>query len=236
MSLDFLSPRRSEPFGERLPVARTPLAATLGRLGATFAERDGWSSATSFGDPEAEAAACRTSVGVADRSELDKLELTGSGEALAASAHAELGAEGWETAAPKPGTARRAAGAWWCPITPNRLMVIAEAGGTDALGSRLQRASVVDVTTQLGVIALVGPRARDVLARVTALDVRPGRLPEGGFRPGSIARTPGMLLRERGDSFLVFFGAAYAEYMWTVLLDGAGPLGGRAVGTEALDA
>lgn len=214
-------------------MARTPLAATLRRLGATFAQRDGWSVAASFGDPEGEVTACRTSVGVADRSELDKLELTGSADALAALVGAVSTAEEERSARLEPGTALRAADAWWCPVTPNRVMVLAEAGGTDAPGSS-ERASVVDVTTQLGAIALVGPRARDVLTRVTALDVRPGSLPEGGFRPGSIARTPGMLLRERDDRFLVLFGAAYAEYMWTVLLDTAEPLDGRAVGTEAL--
>ena len=45
---------------------------------------------------------------------------------------------------------------------------------------------------------------------------------------------PGMVLRERGDRFLHLFGAGYASYIWTVFVDAAEQLGGRAVGVEAL--
>jgi hypothetical protein len=43
-----------------------------------------------------------------------------------------------------------------------------------------------------------------------------------------------MILRESGDRFLHLFGAGYAHYVWTVLIDAATQLGGRAVGTDAL--
>ncbi len=45
-----------------------------------------------------------------------------------------------------------------------------------------------------------------------------------------------MLLREGGDRYLHLFGAGYAHYTWTVFIDAAEHLGGRAVGAEALSA
>ena len=41
-----------------------------------------------------------------------------------------------------------------------------------------------------------------------------------------------MILRERGDRFLHLFGAGYAGYVWTVFVDAAEELGGRAVGVD----
>ena len=67
-------------------------------------------------------------------------------------------------------------------------------------------------------------RAR-AFARATALDMRPASFPERGFAPVSVARTPGMVLREDGDRFLHLFGAGYAQYNWTVFVDAAQSLG-----------
>ena len=66
--------------------------------------------------------------------------------------------------------------------------------------------------------------------------MRPDRFAERAFAPVSVARTPGMVLREGGNRFLHLFGAGYAHYNWTVFVDAAEHLGGRAVGVEALRA
>jgi hypothetical protein len=42
-----------------------------------------------------------------------------------------------------------------------------------------------------------------------------------------------MVLREGGDRFLHLFGAGFAAYIWTVFVDAATSLGGRAVGVTA---
>ena len=96
--------------------------------------------------------------------------------------------------------------------------------------------SVIELTSSWGSNAIVGPLARECFARGTALDMRPQRFPEGGFAPVSVARTPGLVLREGGDRFLHLFGSGYAQYNWTVFVDAAQSLGGRAVGLEALGA
>ena len=51
----------------------------------------------------------------------------------------------------------------------------------------------------------------------------------------SVGRVPAMVLRENGDRFLVLFGSAYADYMWTALTDAGFALGASLVGNAALE-
>jgi glycine cleavage system aminomethyltransferase T len=113
------------------------------------------------------------------------------------------------------GTAARTDGGWRCPITRDRTLVIGDRG-----------AEGIDLTSSLAALTISGPQAREVFARFCALDLRPQSLPVGGFRPGSVGRTPGYVLREDEDRFLMLFGWALGEYMWTVVADAAGALGG----------
>jgi sarcosine oxidase subunit gamma len=216
MSLEFLSPDLALDGGPR-PVARSPIEPCLRAAGAHFEVRDGWSVATRVGSPEADLEACRAGAGVGDRSALGKLELQGT-------LPLEL----------VLGTATPAEDAWWCPLTPERALLLSPPHATGGWRRRLERelldGQVVDVTTAFAALTVIGPAAREVLARLTALDLRPQRLPEGGLKPGSVARVPGMVLRERGDRFLILFGAAHAEYLWTVVADaGATPVGEEAL-------
>jgi len=127
-------------------------------------------------------------------------------------------------------TAVRIGEGWYCPITPTRALVIGAEADVPA------GVTALDVTAVFGALVIAGPSARETFARFCALDLRESKLPVGGFRPGSVARTPGFVLREADERFLVLFGAAYGPYVWEVVMDAATRLGGRAVGSEALDA
>jgi sarcosine oxidase gamma subunit len=85
-------------------------------------------------------------------------------------------------------------------------------------------------------LTVVGPAAREVFARFCAIDLRTDVTPVRGLRPGSVARQPGLVLREAEDRYLVLFGWAVGEYMWTVVEDAARHLGGRPAGVAALGA
>ncbi len=94
--------------------------------------------------------------------------------------------------------------------------------------------SVADVSSVFAALTLVGPLAREVFARFCAVDLRSRVTPVGALRPGSVARQPGLIVREDEDRFLFLFGWAVGEYMWTVVEDAAGHLGGAPVGHDAL--
>ena len=225
MSLEFLSP--STHALARSPMERQALAA-----GAQLEERDGWNLAVRFGDEEAERARCATSVGFADLSHLGKIELQAAPGDPAAIAGETI----------ELGRATRFEDGWWCPYTPERAIALCEPGALAPLRERLEASaaahtgptSVIDVSTAFGALALQGPLARETFARFTALDLRDVATPPGAFRPGSVARTPGAILRESEDRWLMLFGAALGQYVWTVVADAAENLGGGPVGVNTL--
>ena len=181
-------------------VARSPMESQALAAGAQMEVRGGWNLAVGY-----PGAATNPPVAWADVSHLRKLEVFGR-HALAL------------------GTATRTDGAWWCPVTRERALVL---GGADL--------DALELTTTLAALTIVGPLAREVFARFCALDLRPQAMPVGAFRPGSLARTPGYVLREDSDRFLMLFGWALGEYMWTVVADAAESLGGGPVGIDALE-
>jgi glycine cleavage system aminomethyltransferase T len=112
----------------------------------------------------------------------------------------------------------------WLPMTATRALVL---GGEAPPGA-------LDVTTGFGALRIAGPLARETFARFTAIDLRPHVTGPGDWRPGSVARTPGGILCEAEDRFLMLFGAALGQYVWTVVEDAARHLGGGPVGYDAL--
>lgn len=210
------------------PVAVSPLASGTAAAGATFEARDGWEVAVRFADAGVEALACRQAVGWADVSHVPKWELqVAPAQAASLDALAPLPALDGDNLA-----VRDEDGAWWCRLGSTRALVLGRTAAPDA-GSSV---ALLDVTSQLGALRIAGPLSRELLARFCALDLRPQVAPPRALRPGSLARTPGIVLCEAPDRYLMLFGAAYGAYMWEVVHDAGTHLGGRPVGVEALDA
>ena len=216
--LAFLTPRAASDAVR----ARSPMERLMRAGGARFERRGGWSVAVAFDDPERERERAVGTVAFADRSHLTKLEIHATPRALS-------------TLELTPGLAARRDGAWWCPVTSSRLLVLGEpaSGLPDELTA--PETTLVDLTCGLAALSLIGPGANELLARFCAIDVRPTITPVGGFRPGSVARTPGYVLREAEQQLLVLVGWALGEYLYEVVSDAAGRLGGGPVGADALE-
>jgi heterotetrameric sarcosine oxidase gamma subunit len=205
-------------------LAKSPMEPGAAAASATFEERDGWKVAVSFPGEDF------STVGFADLSHLGKIEVQGD---VAAITGRDL----------ELGHATRAEGAWWCPYSSTRAVVLCPASDTAALRGRLTASaadanglsSVIDTTTAQGAMTILGPLAREVFARFTAIDLRPQEMPVRGWRPGSVARTGGAILCEAPDRYLMLFGAALGQYVWTVVADAAEHLGGGPVGVDALE-
>ncbi len=212
MSLDFLAPEANGDAVARSPMEREALTA-----GARMELRDGWNIAAGF---DGEEPRLRDTVGFADLSHLGKLELNGPFEELA----------------PVPlefGMAARAEGAWWCPVARERALVICEPSALPGLRERFG-SRAIELSTSYAALTIAGPLSREVFARFCALDLRPQSCPPRAFRPGSVARTPGYVLREEGDRFLMLFGWALGRYVWEQVADAAKHVGGGPVGVDAL--
>jgi heterotetrameric sarcosine oxidase gamma subunit len=232
VSLDFLTP--DSTLGHRV-LARSPMERLAREAGAQLMPQNGWNVALAYVEPAAELARLIDTVGFADRSNLTKLELQAAPEILAGIVARASGGLVLE-----PGLAACSRGTWWCPVTPTRVLVLSEPSAAPVRAAVADAAdadgevTVVDVTCALAALSLLGPGARELLARFCAIDVRRAVTALGGFRPGSVARTPGYVLVEAEDQLLVLVGWALGEYLWQVVADAAEHLGGGPVGAEAL--
>ena len=206
------------------PAAVSSMARDAAAAGARFETRDGWEVAISYAGAKVEQQAIRETVGFADVSHLGVLELQGDLDSV-------------EGVRFEYGTAIRHDDAWWCRCTPDRALVITAPAATATVREKLDgsfKGHVLDVTAAYGAIAIAGPLARETFARFCALDLRPSVTPTAAFRPGSIARGPGYVVREAPERYLALFGTALGSYMWETVADTAGHLGGRPVGVDAL--
>jgi sarcosine oxidase subunit alpha len=120
-------------------------------------------------------------------------------------------------------------------VTPvNQAAAFAETlgGGPDGC------AHVVDLTSGLAGVRMIGPKAGPLLAHVTELDTSPTAFPDMGCAQGKVAEVHGTLLRmDLGGvpSYDLYFSRDFGEYMWETLVEAGGLLGAAPVGIDAMD-
>jgi glycine cleavage system aminomethyltransferase T len=238
VSFEFLAIDAATPFGGSVPVARSPMERGARAAGARFEVRDGWNVAVGFAGAEPERRALEEAAGWADLSHLGKLEVQAGQQDLEAVATTVVGE------APELGRAVRTANAWWLPYTRERAVVLCDPGTIAETRGRVEEAaaaasgftSVVEVTTGLVALAIAGPIAREVIARFSAVDLRPAVTRPHDFKPVSVARTPGAVLVQDTNHYVLMVGAAFGAYLWEVVEDAGRRLGASPVGVDALPA
>jgi glycine cleavage system aminomethyltransferase T len=154
----------------------------------------GWQLPAWYTDPLSELEAVRASVGISDASHLCKFDLRGSAGEF-----------------PPPARLWR--------LTPTHALVISP------LPIGLAASTfVTDVTSIYSAILLAGPNSRDVLQKLTTLDVRDSAMPEGAARQTRLAHVNAIILRSK--EFLILNTRDVAEHVWETLLHaGARPFG-----------
>jgi sarcosine oxidase subunit alpha len=95
---------------------------------------------------------------------------------------------------------------------------------------------VTNVTAAFGAINVAGPRSRELLTRLTDLDLSNEALPYLATAQALVAGVPALLLRigfvgELG--YEIHFPAEYGEYLWSTLLEAGRDLGIAPFGVEA---
>jgi sarcosine oxidase subunit alpha len=104
------------------------------------------------------------------------------------------------------------------------------------LAGSTRRVEVTNLTSQLAAINLAGPHSRDVIARLTGLDVSREGMPYLAAVEGEVAGVPAIVLRigfvgELG--YEIHVPADYAAHVWDRLVEAGRDVGIRPFGVEA---
>jgi heterotetrameric sarcosine oxidase gamma subunit len=207
--------------------------------GAQFTEAGGWRVVEAFSAVQAEVVAARDQVALADVSAMGKVQVEGEGAAevlRAAMGGAPEGVgQGWRTQAGEAYS-----------IRPDLFLVLTPPGGEDEALRRLEAARVgaaglvtmTDMTHGLAAVSVIGPRCRDVLRKLCALDVSGAAFPNETARATSVAKTRQVIARRDVGEALAFtlVGArSLAAYVWEVLAEAGKEFGIMPIGMAGLE-
>jgi len=213
------------------PLRHTPLAAVHQGLGATMTEFAGWLMPLRYRSETAEHNAVRKAAGLFDLSHMGELMVTGDG-AAAALDYALVG----EASAIKPGRARYT---MICApdggviddlivyrLADSQYLVVANASNAAVVAAELaaradgRGAKVWDRTADYALIAVQGPHAAAIVARLTSTDLDQVRY--YASYQASVAGSQALLARTGytgEDGFEIFVGPQDAVPLWQALTE-----------------
>jgi sarcosine oxidase subunit alpha len=230
------------------PAQRTSIHHRHKELGGRMMWTGTWRRPHSYGDVEAEVQAVHGAVGLIDVSTLGKLLVIGPDaaeflERLYPNRFGDMKAGRirytvLNTDAGRimdDGTvARLSDGAYYVTTTSTGAGAVVEwfEWWNAVWGMDVQ---IADVTGALTAVNVAGPRARDLMSRLTDLDVSNEALSYLDAREGKIAGVPSLVLRigfvgELG--YELHFPSPYGEYVWDTILERGEDLGIRPFGLE----
>jgi sarcosine oxidase subunit alpha len=231
------------------PVRRTPLHHWHQAAGARWLDTGQWKRPEHYGDPNAEVGAVRQNVGLIDVSTLGKIEIAGP---EATELLERIYVNKWSDL-----TVGRVRYGVLCTeegilfddgvvaqLAPDRYYLTATTGNTEAVFQWLElwratwrlQAAVVNQTAALAAMNLAGPRAREVLGRLTGLDLSPAGFPYASWREAEVAGVWCRLMRigfvgELG--YEIHCASPYAQHLWEALQEAGSDSGLKAFGVEA---
>jgi sarcosine oxidase subunit alpha len=231
------------------PVRRTPMHHWHQSAGARWLDAGQWKRPDSYGDPAAEVRAVRSATGLIDVSTLGKVEVIGP-DAVTLLERVYVNA--WADLAPgrtrygvmcteegivfDDGVAAR--------LGPEHFYLTATTGNAESVFQWLElwratwrlKALVLNRTSAFAAMNLAGPRAREVLARLSDADVTAGAFPYLAQREIAVAGVPCRVLRvgfvgELG--YEIYCPSSYGQHVWNAILAAGSDVGLRPFGVEA---
>jgi glycine cleavage system aminomethyltransferase T len=115
-------------------------------------------------------------------------------------------------------------------LTPTHALI------TSPLPGSVVSLAVTDVTSVFSAILLAGPKSREVLQKLTTLNVREGSMPDGTARQTRVAHVNATILRSDSQglpAFLILNTRDLAEHVWSALLHAGSEFGARPFGMVA---
>jgi len=187
-----------------------------------------------FGSAAGELAVCVRRVGLANRSDLGKLELSGPAPALD-----EL-VRRVASVSLAPGGTGPSGGAWWCR-GEERVLVLCEPGQRQRLrtllGAAIHRCAGVrlrDVTEELDALAIVGSRAGRLLGALGVLGPEADLRRSAPFTHARVAGAPVDVLLQSDSRALILTVRADAARVWHAVEEAGRPLHLSHVGSDAV--
>ncbi len=198
--------------------------------GAVLAQRDGHTIIANYGSVPGEIAVCMKSVGLIDRSDFGAFDIRAETRRLERTLTERLG-----DPPIAPGSARRLRDVWYMRLDRRRALLVGPhavlASGTPmADGAEREDWSAREITDDVSIITLIGPRA----ARLMGVAGLPAEL-----TIGAVGRHPDdpsviAILRESQRRILIVVRAPGADVLWERLLTAGESLEAAFVGCDAL--
>jgi len=192
---------------------QTALFHAYRECGATVIEHHDWHVPAFFTSPDAEAARVRESVGLADVSWMLKFDLQGQG-------------------LKDPPSFGEQTFSW--KLGQLHYLVTCESPSGEAIRDRFQQVQntqvdpslplpfyVTEVTSVYAQVWLAGPQSREVLNKLTSLNLANELLPNMSCAQASVAHVPAIILRQDSPELLgyhLLIGRDYGESVWESLM------------------
>ncbi|MCZ6676846.1 MAG: hypothetical protein O7E52_06315 [Candidatus Poribacteria bacterium] len=221
------------------PVKLTPLHSIAQRLNAQFVELRRWAIPEAYRTPEAEIAAARSGVVLADETPNGKLMIEGDLAEAVLRAAFDLPEVAISSGA-------RIESAQIYRLRQDLFFASVPPGGENALRKRLTAAvqeseqfiTVTDITHGRSEIRIIGPASQALLSKVCGLDFHPSAFPDGVAKQSSLAKTLQLIIRrDMGElpAFSIIGVRSLGAYVWDTIMDAGrewelAPIGHAALG------
>jgi len=233
-----------------MPLIRhSPYHHRFEALGAEFVDRLGMASPLKFTTTEKEHLATRSAVGIYDVYYQCAIEVAGQGATdllqhhlVADVAALAVGKVAYSSLCGASGGMiddltcfRLASDRLWLFPTPSRIGAVYDALGKDASA---HNATVSNLGYKSAYLSIQGPRSRELLTRLTSVNLSTASLPFYSFTTGTVADIAGTIVSRTGFSgelgYELFYPSECAEHLWDSVMRAGADLGVTPCGLGAL--